>query len=171
MKIKFEIKFTASQALLAVLGGLIGVQVTNGQEKPAFEPMPLKGEPIPAEQLAEAKQIEAPTAPLISEAPKKKRNTGKVVEQPAPEKIVPPAPEQEQEAGGIPEVEAATEEGTTEQALTIDDIRNFAGKLLQEEPALREKVMAVLAKHGASKFRETDPKDYASILADFKTLA
>lgn len=174
MKIKFEIKLTASKALLAIMAGLIGLQqdaaLVDKTEKPEFEPMPLKSEPIPAEQLAAAKPAETP-APEVT---KKKRNTQKPAEQPAPEKIVPPAPEPEKEAeaeASVPETEAQQEETQEEPALTIDNIRNFAGKLLQEKPALREKVMAVLAKHGASKFSEANPKDYASILADFKTLA
>lgn len=171
MKIKFEVKLTASKALLTVLSALLGLQASASAEG--------KTEKMDAQEALTVGAITAGTGAgpsiaetqeesrsgVTSEIPKKRRTTRTTVEQsPIPEKIVAPAPE---EAGVEESVE---EESPVESALTVDDIRNYAGKILQANPGLRDAVMNVLLKKGATKFSEAKAEDYADILAEFKKL-
>lgn len=172
MKIKFEIKLTASRALLTVLGALVGLQASavneNQQEKPVFVPDGSPREITKSEFEAE-KASQGPAEVAAQPLIEKKTRTRKIAESvPVPEKIVAPAPEPKTETQETEDVPAAAP--AAEVTLTVDDIRNYAGKLIQATPTLRDKVMAVLTAKGASKFSEAKPEDYADILAEFKKL-
>ena len=170
MKIKFEVRLTASKGLLAVLAALVGLQADKNQ--------------IAAQELADESQKLDPPAELVKTetvaesvpenvpVPKTRtrtRQTPPPAEKPIPEKIVAPAPEPEPTVEEA-ETEEETDPANNAPALTVDDIRNYAGKLIQGNPALRDNVMKILSDKGASKFSEAKPEDYPSILAEFKKL-
>jgi len=167
MKIKFEIRLTASKALLAVLAAMVGMSVNadeKEQELPAgFGELPKAPVLEPASQGCTVSEMQENTGkPKVTRT----RNIAPKVD-PIPEKIIPPAPtkevEEEQAAGPGPE--AAT------PAITIEEVRGFGGSLIQKDDVkYRPLVMATLQAHGASKFSELDPKEFASTLADLKLL-
>ena len=174
MKIRFEVRLTASKGLLAVLAALVGLQADKNQiaaQELADETKKLDppAELEKTETVVETTSEVAPTTKTRTRA----RQTPPPAEKPVPEKIVAPAPEPEpesaQEEAQADEAQAS-EPVTDAPALTVDDIRNYAGQLIQGNPALRDKVMAILSDHGATKFSEAKAENYDSILTAFKKL-
>lgn len=177
MKIKFEIKLTASQALLAVLSALVGISVKAEEKKIVLESGTT---PAPELKFEEAQRgIAKSTTPndiggAVSQMqedigkPKRTRTTAPKSD-PIPEKIVPPAPQKTEEVAEnlTPQAESEAEA----PAITIEEVRGFGGSLIQKnDDKFRPLVMAVLQAHGASKFSELDPKEFAGTLTDLKAL-
>jgi len=164
MKIKFEVRLTASKALLAVLAAMVGLSVKAEDQERVFENLPK----APALEVPDSQKTEGAPAEDKPRATRTRTAAPKV--NPIPEKIVPPptltaeeAIEQE-ERTQAPEPEAARD-------ITIEDVRGFGGKLIQKDDVkYRPLVMATLQAHGAIKFSELDPSQYASTLEDLKLL-
>lgn len=181
MKIKFEIRLTASKALLAVLAAMVGLSVrADGDETPKsasqedFEKIVAKQAPqgIVSGEEAPAPAPETKKRPSRTAAPKA---------DPIPEKIVPPPVLKAEEAIEQEEqyVQSPVEE--PEVKITIEEVRSFGGALIQKNDAkFRPLVMEVLIKHKAfkreegkpvqPKFSELDPSEFAGTLADLKAL-
>ena len=167
MKIKFEIRLTASRALLAVLAAMVGMSA-NADEKEQELPAGFGEAPsLPVEQLQSQQPVQAPEKPKAT-----RTRTAAPKPDPIPEKIVPPPTLTAEEAigqeeqGRVPETTAPAT-----PAITIEEVRGFGGSLIQKDDVkYRPLVMATLQAHGASKFSELDPSEYASTLADLKLL-
>lgn len=174
MKIKFEVKLTASRELLAVLGSMFGLAVANktSESEPPIlkepESMNLKGENVESITSGEPESANAgePKQPTRT----RRSSTPKVAA--IPEKIVPPEPVKEE-----PETQetVATGEGDgpgpVQSDLTVDDIRNLAGQLIQSKPALRDRVFAILKNHGAEKISEVKPEHFEAVIEELKQLS
>ncbi len=177
MKFQVEVKLTASKALVAILSAFVGL-LASKQGLSLEDEIPVEGTPVsdpakaPVEIPAEQFASQGPVEPAAEK--KRIRNTTKKQEVPIEKPVEQPVETATEDSGKIPAAtveEVGADQANEEPELTVDDIRNFAGQLLQKNPGLRDKVMAVLTKYGANKFSEAQPKDFKSIMAEFKTLA
>lgn len=173
MKIKFEIRLTASKALLAVLAAMVGLSARADEKQEAPEGL---GEfaKEQSQKLVSQQTVEVSSDQQTAQAPETKKRPARTAApkaDPIPEKIVPPTVLKAEEAIEQEEQGVHSPVEEPEVKITIEEVRGFGGSLIQKNDVkFRPLVMAVLQAHGASKFSELAPSEFAGTLADLKAL-
>lgn len=193
MKLKIEVKLTASKAFLQVLMALAGSAALakpegNGQEElkeisPILATKVSQGIEAFPEELAgqpEARNLaEAPVEQKQAEAPTRKRRTKAEIEaEKAAAAAMQEGAESAEEATAAveetteaEEVETTQEDQSSDAEYTVEDIRAKVIAISNSKPHLKVNLKGILAEYGVERFTEINPKDFNEVMAKITKLA
>lgn len=185
MKLKIEVKLTASKAFLQVLTALAGSAALAKPEdnypeelkeiSPILTTKVSQGIEAFPEELAEQIKPQVEQKPV--ETPTRKRRTKAEIEA---EKAAAAAMQEEAESAeetteaedvDFSEVENTEESQSSDAEYTVEDIRAKVIAISNSQPHLKPKLKALLGEYGVERFTEINPKDFNEVMAKINKLS